>query len=73
MSVFPFGSVVEVRPVLVGVTNYAVWGSVFRDFDGSIGLYALSVVVLGIVPSFFIGRLMVFHLGRLVLWLGGMD
>lgn len=41
MSVFPFGSVVEVKPVLVGVANYAVWGgSVFRDFDGSIGLYA---------------------------------
>lgn len=40
MSVFPFGSIVEVRPVLVGVSNYAVWGSVFRDFDGSIGLYA---------------------------------
>ncbi|WP_243676050.1 hypothetical protein [Vulcanisaeta distributa] len=29
MSVFPFGSVVEVRPVLVGVTNYAVWGFCF--------------------------------------------
>lgn len=40
MSVFPFGDIVEVRPVLVGVADYAVWGSIFRDFDGSIGLYA---------------------------------
>ncbi|GAB6943608.1 hypothetical protein JCM14467A_03900 [Vulcanisaeta sp. JCM 14467] len=40
MSVFPFGSIAEVRPVLVGIADYAVWGSVFRDFDSSINLYA---------------------------------
>ncbi len=37
---FPFGDIVEVRPVLVDVADYAVWGSVYRDFDGSINLYA---------------------------------